>query len=110
MKKTKWDLTHEGNILEQQKRNWLWRLFHRYEYPWKTVGEYALRKEYSSAEKNKLCKFLYFNRNLDGKDIIVLVNAIRPNTFKESIEEIKTSKYYFNATAKEDINLLRTSK
>jgi len=110
MKKTKWKINYNGVISKIRRKNWLWRLFHKYSCPWKTVAEYVPKKDYSTIEQSKMGKLLYFERDLNDEDLVVIINAIRPNTFKESIEEVTTSKYYFNATTKEDINLLKSSK
>lgn len=110
MNKIKWRLDWDGIITVRSRRNWLWRLFHKKYDWWKLEAEYIPKNDYSESELKKLRKFLCYNRTLDDKDIVVVINAIRPNTFKDSIEEIKTGKYYYNATAKEDINLLKSRK
>lgn len=110
MSKIKWEVSYEGIISKLKKRSWLWQLFHRWDYPWKTITQYTPKKEYSKIEQKKINKLLYLERDLDVKDLAIIVNTIRPNTFKESVEEVTTSKYYVNATTKEDINLLKSSK
>lgn len=71
---------------------------------------YVPKKAYNTKEEIKLLNLLRKNNCLDNKDMAVLVNAVRPNTFKESIEEVETNKYYFDAAAKEDIHLLESGK
>lgn len=74
---------------------------------------YVPKKAYNDKEEAKLRNLLRRNchlDNLDNKDMAILVNAVRPNTFKESIEEVETNKYYFDAATKEDINLLKSGK
>lgn len=68
------------------------------------------KKPYSNKETKRLSDILYRNSNLDEADIIVIINSIRPNTIRESLTELETSEYYINATAKKDINLLKSRK
>lgn len=68
------------------------------------------KKLYSNKETKRLSDILYRNSNLDEADIIVIINSIRPNTIRESLTELETSEYYINATAKKDINLLKSRK
>lgn len=110
MKKIKWELNGDGVISKMKRRNFICRLFHKKYDQWVTVEQYCPKKEYTEKEIHKLNKYLYYERDLDDKDIVVLINSVRPGTFKESLSEITNSKYYTNVTAKEDIHLLNSSK
>lgn len=74
------------------------------------LTSFVPKKPYSNKEIKKLSDILYRNRDLDEDDIIVIINSIRPNTIRESLTELETSEYYINATAKKDINLLKSGK
>ena len=56
------------------------------------------KRAYSTKEIKKLEAMLQLDdwcpTATDEKDIIAAVNAIRPNTFKESLTEVLTSKFY----------------
>ena len=74
------------------------------------LTSFVPKKPYSNKEIKKLSDILYRNHDLDESDIIVIINSIRPNTIRESLTELETSEYYINATAKKDINLLKSGK
>ena len=74
------------------------------------LTSFVPKKPYSNKEIKKLSDILYRNRDLDESDIVVIINSIRPNTIRESLTELETSEYYINATAKKDINLLKSGK
>lgn len=74
------------------------------------LTSFVPKKPYSNKEIKKLSDILYRNHDLDESDIVVIINSIRPNTIRESLTELETSEYYINATAKKDINLLKSGK
>lgn len=110
-KDNKYYLLNNGAILIEKKTNLfkeIWGIITNK--PYYSFECFAPRRPYNNPELSKLSKLVWVGRDLEEDDIIVILNHIRPNTIKESLSEIRTSKYYINATAKEDINLLRTSK
>lgn len=95
--KNKWHLNYNGDIILLKKRNWFYKILFGTE--WNVIETYELKKPYSKRELRKLEDMLYWIGDSED-DIIATINAIRPNTFKESLSEVKTNGYYVNTTEK----------
>lgn len=108
--KIRYYLYSDGSIDREVRLPWYKRLFKEKWKQYETTNKWVLKKEYTETELKKLWKFQKHNPFFTEEDIMVIVNAIRPNTFKESFDEINSGKYYIDAKTKNYIHLLAASK
>lgn len=108
--KIRYYIGHDGTLTKEELLPWYKRIFKK---RWEHYEETAIwvpKKTYTDAEEKKLRKLTAYTAYFDAYDVIVIVNAVRPNTFKESLDEITSGKYYINAKDKNYLHLLAACK